>query len=190
MQIHSISTNGLLLYGLSPLQQGSAAAGMDADGDQDGSAGLDAVNFSAQGQLLASQVQSGPTPWSQLAQALQAGDLGGAQQAFATIAQRVQAADPSRSGQGATAGQGSGSSLHQDYAALAQALQSGDLASAQQAFAQLQQDLQALPGRHHRHHHHGPAQAAANPSVDPTVGNVNVSDGADAPSGGSFQTSA
>ena len=48
------------------------------------------------------------------------------------------------------------SALAQDFQALSQALQSGNLSGAQQAFTQLQQDAQQAEqsgGGHHRHHH-------------------------------------
>lgn len=65
-----------------------------------------------------------------------------------------------------TASQSSGalSQLARDLSALGNALQSGDLTAAQQAFATMQQDLHtvrrgwggwAIGRPHHRHHHHG-----------------------------------
>jgi hypothetical protein len=68
----------------------------------------------------------------QLGQALQSGDLAGAQQAFNAIQTLGQggpfaSADPFRNTQ-----------REQDFAAVGQALQSGDLAGAQQAFATLE----------------------------------------------------
>lgn len=141
----------------------SAASGQDSDGDNDGSGRQDQVNFSAQAQFLGGQVQQGPSPFKDLADALQAGDLTGARDAFAAIQKRIQArraeqpenkANPSRAAQG-----GQKSQFSQDFAALGQALQSGDLEAAKQAFAALQQDLPSA--RPHHHHHHG-AGAAGN----------------------------
>ncbi len=88
-----------------------------------------------------------------LGQDLQAGNLSAAQQDFATIQQDVQ----QTSGQTQTHHHGhhhAASSAQQDsnpilqaFATLGQALQSGNLPSAQQAYATLQQDLQQyLPG--------------------------------------------
>jgi hypothetical protein len=81
---------------------------------------------------------------------LQAGNLSAAQQDFAAIQQSAQ--------QNAAHGHGhhhhrratetqETSTLQQDFGALGQALQSGNLSSAQQAYATLQSDLQqAFPG--------------------------------------------
>ena len=90
------------------------------------------------------------SPWKNRAQdfkalqtALQAGDLSGAQQAFATLqkdqpasSQAAQAANaPSQNSQGA--------------------LTSGDVSGAQQAFAALKQDIQGAGRAGHHHHRHG-----------------------------------
>ena len=68
-----------------------------------------------------------------------------------------------------------------DFKALAAALQSGDLAGAQKAFAALQGDTQAVRGHHHHHHHRqaqAPQQQAAAitpPIATPAVGSaVNI----------------
>jgi hypothetical protein len=89
--------------------------------------------------------------FQQLAQALQSGDLTGAQQAFAGLQQNrspsaAQGQNSSQSGQN--------NSLAADFNTLGQALQSGDLSSAQKAFATLQKDMQTVHQAHH-HHHHG-----------------------------------
>ena len=73
----------------------------------------------------------------------------------------------------------------QDYAALSKALGSGNLATAQSAFASLQQDMQAAQKAqggesHHHHHHHGggaqPAQAttAATAVTGASGGTINT----------------
>jgi flagellar basal body rod protein FlgG len=93
-----------------------------------------------------------------LAQALHSGDLAGAQQAFATLQQdspRIGRA-VSESATSTSANSGNAASSLQS---LSKALQSGDLAGAQQAFAALQQAL----GGHHGHHHH--ASSAENGST-------------------------
>jgi thioredoxin-like negative regulator of GroEL len=90
--------------------------------------------------------------FQQLAQALQSGDLAGAQQSFATLQQYAP--------KGAT---GTGP-LGSDISGLGQALQSGDLAGAQKAFATLQQDVQKLGGvRGHHHHPHRGVSATQGP---------------------------
>ena len=67
----------------------------------------------------------------QLSQALQSGDLSGAQKAYNALTQNS-------SSQSAQSNQNS--PLAQDFTALGKALQSGDLSSAQQAFAKLRKD--------------------------------------------------
>jgi hypothetical protein len=52
------------------------------------------------------------------------------------------------------AGQNTSSPIGQDFNSLSQALQSGNLAQAQQAFTTTQTDLQNV-GQGHHHHHHG-----------------------------------
>jgi hypothetical protein len=83
-----------------------------------------------------------------LAQALQSGDLASAQQAFASLQQDSPWVNRAVSGpaDGNSASSGAAASPLQ---ALSGALQSGDVAGAQQAFAKLQQSL----GGHHGHHH-------------------------------------
>lgn len=71
--------------------------------------------------------------FGQLANALENGDLNGAQSAYANIEQVLQTAS------GASSSTGS-DTLQNDFATLGQALQSGDLSQAQSAFAQLQND--------------------------------------------------
>jgi hypothetical protein len=112
-----------------------------------------------------------------LAQALGSNNLAGAQQAFAAFQQDLKNIPQSQGlKQSQTAQQTSQVSQPnpQDaLAALNQALSSGDLTGAQNAFSTLLQDLQGQAGaaHHHRHHHHGgsdqPAAAAA--SATPTA---------------------
>ncbi len=87
-----------------------------------------------------------------LGQALQSGDLAGAQQSFAALLN-----DRST----ATSAVASNDSSSNPMAALSKALQSGDLAGAQQAFAA----LRAHRGHHH-HGMHGAASTAATPAAD------------------------
>ena len=96
--------------------------------------------------------------FSDLSDALNAGDLQSAQAAFASL----QSLQPP----GAANAQ---SPLAADISSLGQALQSGDIKGAQQAFAQLQQDSQSLKGSHHHHRHHGGGAGSpqANLSTDP-----------------------
>src|SRR5580692_10842025 len=73
----------------------------------------------------------------QLGQALQSGDLAGAQQEFSAI-QSLGQSGPFASGDAFRSNQ-----RQQDLTAIGQALQSGNLAAAQQAFAQLQSTFQS-----------------------------------------------
>ncbi len=94
-----------------------------------------------------------------LSQALQSGNLQDAQNAFTTLQQDIQQLQQEGTGagsgqvhhhhhhggngsQGASSANGQhGNTIATDFSALSQALQSGDLAGAQSAFATLQQDL-------------------------------------------------
>ncbi len=89
------------------------------------------------------------TDFQQLGQDLQAGNLTGAQQDFATLQQAL----PSGQSQSQ---QNTASPITQAFTALSQALQSGNLQDAQTAFTTLQGDIQQQQGsgqvRHHHHH--------------------------------------
>jgi hypothetical protein len=118
-----------------------------------------------------------------LSNALQSGDLSGAQQALTAFQQDVQNVSKSSPwsqlfGQNTQAGN--------DLKTLQNALQSGDLTGAQQAFASLKQDIQGVGHAHRGHHHHkaeaendGDADdgaqsssATSNPTANPTVSNT------------------
>ena len=91
-----------------------------------------AVSTSSIFQELKSFYHQRSADLQQLGQALQSGDLAGAQQEFNTI-QSLGQSGPFASGNAFKAFR-----REQDFAAIGQALQSGDLGGAQQAFAQLQ----------------------------------------------------
>lgn len=96
--------------------------------------------------------------FQKLSQALQSGDLSSAQQAFAQLQQGAPGVGQTQGSQQNGQNSQNGSPFSQDIAALSTALQSGDIAGAQQAFAKLQQDAKAT---HHAHHHrHGQAAAS------------------------------
>ena len=155
----------------------------------------------------------------ELAKALQTGDLSGAQTAFSALAAlalpgstatatssaatspvatnsstaATSTSDPTSSSAApptSTSGPFSNAQLNQDFNAIGQALQSGDIAGAQKAFATFQQDLQnvqagsqtqgssqgqagqvqASRGHHHRHHHHGGSgQSSSAASTTPDI---------------------
>lgn len=89
--------------------------------------------YTRTGQLTGNALSEKRQGLEALIQALQAGDLPGAQKAFAAIQKGPQAAK--------TPGTPSGDPVVNDWNQLAQSLQSGDLQGAQRAFAQLQQDV-------------------------------------------------
>ena len=114
------------------------------------------VNQSAQSNQ--SQFQQIQTDFQQLGQDLQAGNLTGAQQDFATLQQAL----PSGQSQSQ---QNTASPIAQAFTALSQALQSGNLQDAQTAFTTLQGDIQQQQGsgqvRHHHHHGGNSSQSTA-----------------------------
>jgi hypothetical protein len=92
-----------------------------------------AVSSNSLYQQLQSFYQQRQSDLQQLGQALQSGDLSGAQTAFNALQTLGQ------SGPFANADSFHNSQREQDFAAIGQALQSGDIAGAQQAFASLEQ---------------------------------------------------
>jgi hypothetical protein len=114
-----------------------------------------------------SQIRQG---FKELARTLQSGDLTGAQMAFASLQPLLpnsSAGNQTQNGQ-----QGSGQSpFATDFSALGQALQSGDVTKAQQAYAKLQQDMQAVQGHHHHHHHNASASIQ---STAPTTSSLSA----------------
>jgi outer membrane protein assembly factor BamD (BamD/ComL family) len=89
--------------------------------------------------------------FERLGQALQSGDLSGAQSAFSSLQQLLPGSSAT---QAQTPQQTDQSTFITDVNAIGQALQSGDLSKAQDAFNKLQQDMQSTHKGHHRHHHH------------------------------------
>jgi hypothetical protein len=78
--------------------------------------------------------------FGQLVSAIQSGNLGAAQSAYATVSQ--------------SGGGNANGPFAQALSQIGQALQSGDIDQAQQALASLQQQMQTFKGAHHHHHHH------------------------------------
>ena len=101
-----------------------------------------------------------------LQSALQSGDLSGAQTAFAALQKDLQPPSPTTQASSAAGQSTQMSEGGQDLETLANALSSGDLSGAKQAFASLQQDLQGTgrAGRHHHHHHGGSANSTTQAS--------------------------
>lgn len=104
-----------------------------------------------------------------LANALQSGDLAGAQKAFAAMQQDSQAISQAQGGQAGAgnavqagpSSQSGATSMGDLMNQLKQALSSGDLQGAQQAFASIQQSK----GHGHHHHHGGGSQPSAASTV-------------------------
>jgi hypothetical protein len=105
-----------------------------------------------------------------LGQALQSGDLSGAQNDFQKLMQALQSigaghhhhhhhkAAASVTGDAKSTGT---NPIDTDLTALGQALQSTDLTAAQNSFTQLQQDMQTISQGHHHHHAAAGIQDAA-----------------------------
>ena len=106
------------------------------------------------------------TDFSALAATLDAGDLSGAQSAFAGL----QARQPGRFGSSGTPNDlqntSGASPIGADIAALSKALHSGDLTGARAAFKKVQQDM----GSTHRGHHHHRKHAADQQNAQSTSG--------------------
>ena len=114
-----------------------------------------------------------------LASALQSGDLAGAQHAFSAL-QALQPNNTAGAGTTTTSPTSAASgatTLQNDLASLGQALSSGNLTQAQNAFAKVQSDFQTARTQgtngahhHHRHHHHvANAQPSSDTSSDGTT---------------------
>ncbi|MGP0071704.1 MAG: hypothetical protein ACLPWF_07190 [Bryobacteraceae bacterium] len=97
-----------------------------------------------QGLSVAQQVQQ---DYAQLASSLQAGDLSGAQSAFASLQQALQsqgASSTQSSTQSSTNSSSGSDSIANDFNAIGKALSSGNLSQAQSAFSQLQTDIRSV----------------------------------------------
>src|SRR5271163_4052253 len=117
---------------------------------------LTATQSAQSGQGKFQQIQS---EFQQLGQDLQAGNLSQAQQDYATLSQNFQNAQSQNAQTQTAQTQNNSNPLAQAFNALAQDLQNGNLAGAQQDFANIQQDAQqqqqGADPVHHHHHHHG-----------------------------------
>jgi len=91
-----------------------------------------------------------------MADAIRSGDLQGAQNAYASLAQLLDAGQQSSSANGSGTGSGSGTDIQSLLNQIGGALQSGDISGAQQLLQSRQQTAQAQGAHgHHRHHHAG-----------------------------------
>lgn len=99
--------------------------------------------------------------FDELFQAMQANNVAGAQQAYGALQQLLpqnNAATPAATGSPDTAP--AASTVAADWASLGQALQSGNMSTAQDAFTKLQSDAATAAQGQHRHHHHGGVEKA------------------------------
>jgi hypothetical protein len=109
------------------------------------------------------------TDFAALSQALSSGNLAGAQQAYAAFQQDMQGIQSAQGTVQSTSAAGSTqNTLQGDLSAVGQALQSGNLTAAQNAFANLQQGMQSAQSQNqtgHAHHHHRHGGGAQSPSA-------------------------
>jgi hypothetical protein len=101
--------------------------------------------------------QGGLQDFESLGNALQSGDLSDAQSAFSQLEQDMPGLSQLlQSGSSSSSSSTQNSPIATALQSLQSSLQSGDLSGAQQAFANLQQNLQGTSGTHHGrgHHHH------------------------------------
>lgn len=112
-----------------------------------------------------STVHQAHEDFERLFQSMRAGDVSGAQQAYAALQQLADNAplpnSPPPAADAAAAAAGMVNPVAADWTALGQALQSGSTTAAQDAFTQLEQDLQAAVKNAGHHHHHRQAVGAA-----------------------------
>jgi|HubBroStandDraft_1064217.scaffolds.fasta_scaffold352184_2 hypothetical protein len=104
----------------------------------------------------ASPYRQAKIDYSTLSQTLAAGNLSGAQQAYSALQQDVQGIQSAQGAQAASGSSGT-SNVQSQLSAVGQALQSGNLTAAKNAFASLQQGVHqsAQLATGHAHHHHG-----------------------------------
>lgn len=114
--------------------------------------------------------------FSQLASALQGGDLASAQKAFASLQNSGGQGQSSNTNAISNNSTTSSNPIVDDFAALSTALKSGNLSDAQTAFAKLQADMQAKKAGHHHHHHGGTGSNVTNSSSPSTSSSTTVPD--------------
>lgn len=134
--------------------------------------------------------------FEQLFQSMQAGNAAGAQQAYAAL-QQLQATAQGTTATGAATDASSGSTaasavgtatattpaaspLASDWSSLGQALQSGNMTSAQDAFSKIEQDLLAAAAQGPMHRHHAATDTQATSGSPATAAGT---DSANSPAG-------
>ncbi len=105
--------------------------------------------------------------FSQLSQDLQSGNLSGAQSDFATLQQDLQnrGAHGHHHRHGGGGGGAEASAISQEFQQLGQALQSGNLTTAQQAYASLQQDFEQFSSGSSSATQNGSSAPSASPNI-------------------------
>ena len=103
-----------------------------------------------------------------LAQAINAGDLSGAQQAYSALTQL----QSSNQGLNPDPNSPFAQALNQ----IGQSLQDGDISGAQQVLASLQQQAQGAHKHHHHHHGGSGGNGAGSPVAPPTDGTSSSGD--------------
>ncbi len=118
------------------------------------------------------------TDFQAIGSALQSGNVSSAQSALTAFQQVLPGSTQPNSQTAATQPFGKNSQANTDFQNLTSALQSGNLATAQQAFASLQNDLKSAQSAnsvhkgHHHHHHGSSATAATSSSTTPATGST------------------
>jgi DNA-binding FadR family transcriptional regulator len=120
-------------------------------------------------QTYQNKVQQQQQDFQALGSALQSGNLSGAQTAFAALQQQLQSQSAQTTQQPSSSNSSSSNPVSSDFQTLSNALQSGNLSDAQNAFAQLQSDLQTQRGHGHHHHHGGSRGASSAPAQTSTT---------------------
>jgi hypothetical protein len=110
------------------------------------------------------------TDFKQVGTDLEGGNVSAAQQDFVTLSKDAQASAPVSSTSSSASGsaQSKQATLVQDFKALSQDLQSGNLSGAQQAYTQVVQDVQSRGG----HHHHRAGESGGSSQLQTLLGST------------------
>jgi hypothetical protein len=115
--------------------------------------------------------------------ALQSGDVATAQTALTNFQQALQGMSQANSQAATNQPFGKNSQANTDYQNLTSALKSGDLSTAQKAYASLQNDLKSAQSTksthrgHHRHHTASATSSTTSPATTTTTSSTVASDG-------------
>jgi hypothetical protein len=145
MSVAGISSSSM--YSMQQLQQEFQKLGQDLQSGNLAAAQTDFVTLQQSGPQASSAASSQSNSpiaqeFNQLAKDLQSGNLSAAQQDYTTLQQDFQNQATKGHHHHHHGGGGEASAISQEMQQLGQALQSGNLTSAQQAYSTLQQDFQ------------------------------------------------